>query len=95
MNEAIRRQAQIGLYLIEDAILELLYITRLNDPAVWLNSTDLHSALGLSGHPDWHYKFTQIILTALHETKRVERDGHKHKPIWRIANVEFRKRQIA
>ncbi len=93
MDEAISRQAQIGLYLVEDAVLEFLYITRLDDGDVWLNDADIHHALGLPSHPNWHYKFVQIMLNALHETGRIERDGHKHNPYWRIADAEYRKRQ--
>lgn len=95
MNEAISRQARIGLYLMEDAILELLYITRSDDADVWLNNADIHHALGLTTHSNWHYEFAKITLKALHGTGRVERGGHKYKPFWRIADTEFLKRQNA
>ena len=95
MDEAINRQVKFGLYLIEDAILELLYITRLDDADVWINSEDTHHALGLPIPPNWHYEFAKIVLNTLHETGRIQRGGHQHKPFWRIADTEFRKRQNA
>lgn len=95
MDEAINRQAQIGLYLVEDAILELLYITRLNDGSMWLNDADIHHALGLPSDPNWYCEFAQLMLNALHEAGKIEREGQKRKPFWRIADAEFRKRQMS
>ena len=93
MDESISRQTQIGLYLVEDAILELLYITRLDDTDVWLNEADIHHALGLPTRPHWHYECVQIMLNALHEARKIERDGDKRNPFWRIADAEYRKQQ--
>jgi len=95
MNEAISRQVKIGLYLIEDAILDLLYITRLDDADVWLNNVDIHHALGLPTHSNWYSEFTQIMLDVLHETGRIQRDGYQQNPFWRIDDTEFRKRKNA
>ena len=94
MHEAISRQSQIGLYLLEDAILELLYLTRLGSNKAWLNSTDIHHALGLQANSDLHCEVVQAVLNSLYESGRVNRKGFLKKNYWRITDVEYRKRQI-
>ena len=94
MHEAISRQGQIGLYLLEDAILELLYLNRLDSDKAWLNSTDIHHALGLQVNSNLHYEIVQAVLNSLYESGRVNRKGFLKKLYWRITDVEYRKRQI-
>ena len=77
MHEAISRQGQIGLYLLEDATLELLYLTRLDNNKAWLNSTDIHHALGLQVNSDLHCEIVQAVLNLLYESGRVNRKGLK------------------
>jgi len=94
MHEAISRQGQIGLYLLEDAILELLYLTRLDNDKAWLNNTDIHHTLGLPVDSDSHREIVQAILNSLYRSGRVNRKGFLKKLYWRITDVEYSKRQI-
>ena len=94
MHEAISRQGQIGLYLLEDAVLELLYLTRLDSDKAWLDSTDIHQALGLQINSNLHYEIVQAVLNSLYESGRVNRKGSVKKLYWRITDVEYYKRQI-
>lgn len=97
MNEAIRRQAQRGLYLIEDAMLELLYNARLagRDDG-WVKNGDIHNELGMPIPEKGKIggtNFTMVILTALAKDGRVESKKAGNIRLWRLTDTEFEKWQ--
>ena len=92
MSEAIQRQAKIGLYLLEDAILEVLYEHHRNGEK-WVKAADIRKHLGLpkvrfyNELGDFPIRY---ILSSLSDGNKVEQ--RKKKGPWRITDEGIKTR---
>ncbi len=90
MSEAIQRQAKIGLYLLEDAILEVLYEYH-RDGERWVKAADIRKHLDLPrmAFYDSQASFPiRYILSKLgNKVEQCERGG-----LWRITDEGIKMR---
>ena len=92
MSEAIQRQAKIGLYLLEDAILEVLYEYHRNGEK-WMKAADIRKYLGFpkvrfyNELGDFPIRY---ILSMLSDEDKVEQ--REKKGPWRITDEGIKTR---
>lgn len=93
MSEAIQKQAKIGLYLLEDAILEVLYEYHRNGEK-WMKAADIRKHLGLPkvGFYDSQASFPIRYILSLLGNKVEQREG---KGPWRITDEGIKTRENA
>lgn len=95
VNEAIRKQASIGLHLLKESILEVLYEARLNDNE-WVKSSHVRTQIGMPKSPapsDMGNASVRHMLLLLSDEGKVEQS--KKQGPWRLTNAEFKNRNKA
>ena len=91
-NEAIRKQASIGLHLIKESILEVLYDAKLNGNE-WVKSSHVRRQIGMPKTPepsDMGNASVRHMLLILKDEGKTEQ-SKKGGP-WRLSYTEFQKK---
>lgn len=98
MNEATREKARIGLSLLKEAILDVLYQARLNNsPCVQLKTIrqDINMPEAKTGKPgdEWGSATTRFMLLLLQDDEKVQRCQLTEKTEgWQITEAAFLQR---